>query len=1668
MPKLLTKLLLFAILFFSLKGIAQPVANFSANQLVGCAPLLVQFTSLSTNNPATYLWDFGNGNTSVLQNPSASYVTPGKYTVKLTASNALGAGSKTVINYITVYPLPTAAFGADVKSGCSPLSIVFKDSSTTPLSSIVSWAWDFGDGKISSLKNPSNVYNSSSSFKVSLLVTDGNGCRNILIKNNFISVQPKPTVDFTANPFFGCAVPFSTQFTPTVSPTGTYANKWDFGNGNQSSLNNPTANYASKGNYNVSLRVISAAQCTVAVSKPAFIKIADVMPNFIISGTPDLCAPGKVSILNTTNFDTFGISYEWYLNSVLVSNFKNPVLNNLPVGNYSLELRVKIGSCSVNVIKSSFFSVQPSSKSNFDADKLIFCKTPATVNFRDSSSNAISWFWNFGNNQTSTQCNPTYTYTQNGDYTIALITAHANGCRDTLIKPAYIKIRPGNIIPIIVPKSGCAPLNVQFSAIDTNAIPFTTFNWTFGVLGAGANTQAASYRYLDTGTYYVTLTATNAEGCVSYKTDTVKVGMPVVPNFMAIKQVYCYNDQPVVFTNTTITSLKGVIYKWEYGDTSKILWASGDRVFYKDTGYFDVELQAIFNGCVTKFKRLNYIRILAPIAKFKIEFLGCSKSQIDITNETKGGNKFIWNFGDGKTEVGHTVKHDYDSNGTFLVLLTAIDTITGCTSTFSKQVVIQKGIMPSFTISSKIGCMPHTVIITNTTQPASDFVFCEFEVGSNTYTGNVISALLYNPGKYSVTMTIRDKNDCEYFLTKEDSILVNGANVKYASSPNFGCAPLLVQVRDSSVADLPIRKRIWYWGTGDSTAFNHIDSVTARYKYLQPPAYQDGGYTLKLVIEDSMGCRFSANRKLFISKPKPDFTVKQLKTCIADTFVFTPIADDLIGLTPMSYFWEIEKQTTLTRVIKKRYFGDTSVVVKLMAFDTYGCIDTIVKTVKILTGPPTVDFDATPKKINCPGPPIFFTDYSKPGSTPIQKWDWEFGDGAKSSLQNPSRIYLLPGSYSVMLTLTDSIGCTASKSIPDMVVIGGPNGNYSLFPNFGCAPLKVNFSALATNVVKYEWDMGDGTIDTNSITSHLYTRAGRYIPNLTLTDSVGCKIGLPPIDSIEVLPNPQVDFMVSKQKNCLGATVQLTGEVIHTAAIQSYKWNIDGITSNTLGPQTYNCKRVGNIPVLFEVIDNQGCKGEKVDSVAMIVFKDTIAPNLPFAYRASVDSDEVVSFSFKENSESDMDHYVIKYDWNGAAFNQTRTITKLQDTFQLFANLSTRFYNYSYQMQAIDVCNNISEPSKKHTTVELKAEGITNAVQLIWTPYLGWDTVENYTIFRLNEQSKKFDKIGKVGGSSLSYIDSQAFCHKLTFYQVLASYQSIVSYSDTAAAIPLFVASTPQTRALRATVENNKNVLLQWHKRQHKFPYKFVIEKRSADPIRSFERIVLVQTDTDYIDTDVDVQRYSYEYVVYIEDACGGIGEPSNLAKTILLKLDVEKNDKLLEDPVLRWNPYQKWASGVERYELYFKNDSLGINELIATKFTGDTLAAKHNYLSYNQDDYCYQVVAYQKDSNWIESWSNIACMSTAPRMYAPNAFTCNQDNLNDGFLIQGVFVKQFEMRIFNRWGETVYETTDMNAAWDGNFKGTPAPSDVYVYIVTGYGRKGKFTTLKGNVTLLR
>ena len=162
---MLKKFTVWFCLLFSSGLLAQvPVAQFTADVTKGCSPLVVQFTNQSTGSGNSYLWDLGNGNTSTLTNPAASYITPGTYTVKLTATNSIGNNTATKVAYITVFSNPVVAISAAPAGGCSPLVVQFMDKSTSASAPINKWVWDFGDGQTSTSKNLKQSRSSSLSL----------------------------------------------------------------------------------------------------------------------------------------------------------------------------------------------------------------------------------------------------------------------------------------------------------------------------------------------------------------------------------------------------------------------------------------------------------------------------------------------------------------------------------------------------------------------------------------------------------------------------------------------------------------------------------------------------------------------------------------------------------------------------------------------------------------------------------------------------------------------------------------------------------------------------------------------------------------------------------------------------------------------------------------------------------------------------------------------------------------------------------------------------------------------------------------------------------------------------------------------------------------------------------------------------------------------------------------------------------------------------------------------------------------------------------------------------------------------------------------------------------------------------------------------------------------
>ncbi len=168
-----------------------PFANFLATPLVLILGQSVQFTDDSLNTPTSWLWNFGDGNTSTLQNPNHIYAAAGNYTVTLIATNGFGSNTITKTNYITVnISAPVADFTASSIFGNIPLTVNFTDLST---GAPTSWLWDFkNDGSATStLQSPSYTYTTAGTYTVKLTVANSGGS-NTITKTNYILVAPNP------------------------------------------------------------------------------------------------------------------------------------------------------------------------------------------------------------------------------------------------------------------------------------------------------------------------------------------------------------------------------------------------------------------------------------------------------------------------------------------------------------------------------------------------------------------------------------------------------------------------------------------------------------------------------------------------------------------------------------------------------------------------------------------------------------------------------------------------------------------------------------------------------------------------------------------------------------------------------------------------------------------------------------------------------------------------------------------------------------------------------------------------------------------------------------------------------------------------------------------------------------------------------------------------------------------------------------------------------------------------------------------------------------------------------------------------------------------------------------------------------------------------------------
>ena len=255
-------IVLFALMFIGKATAIPPVAQFDINPSVGCAiPHTTFFTDQSTNTPASWDWDFGDGNTSNFQNPVHNYTVAGDFTVSLTVTNA--DGSDTITDVVKV-SIPTADIGGPAFGyfGCGPLDVNFVDNSLFSNSTSSSWFWEFGNGDTSNQQNPQYTYQNPGIYTISLTITDANGCTDTQTKPAHVQVIG-PNVSFTTNQVSNQA-PSDVDFTDmTIFGAPIISWAWDFDDsGSTSNLQNSSHTYNTEGIYTPTLTVTDIDGCS--------------------------------------------------------------------------------------------------------------------------------------------------------------------------------------------------------------------------------------------------------------------------------------------------------------------------------------------------------------------------------------------------------------------------------------------------------------------------------------------------------------------------------------------------------------------------------------------------------------------------------------------------------------------------------------------------------------------------------------------------------------------------------------------------------------------------------------------------------------------------------------------------------------------------------------------------------------------------------------------------------------------------------------------------------------------------------------------------------------------------------------------------------------------------------------------------------------------------------------------------------------------------------------------------------------------------------------------------------------------------------------------------------------------------------------------------------------
>ena len=503
----------------------------------------------------------------------------------------------------------------------------------------------------------------------------------------------------------------------------------------------------------------------------------------------------------------------------------------------------------------------------------------------------------------------------------------------------------------------------------------------------------------------------------------------------------------------------------------------------------------------------------------------------------------------------------------------------------------------------------------------------------------------------------------------------------------------------------------------------------------------------------------------------------------------------------------------------------------------------------------------------------------------------------------------------------------------------------------------------------------------------------------------------------------------------------------------------------------------------FMVFSNQlSCPS--ISNITEGYFVDQTPPAIPEITSVSV-SNGHPQINWNPSTSDDTQGYIL-YQCQGAGVSIVDTIYGAATSSFIDQSVVSANQSGCYLLAAFDNCPNGNPPSPNTSPTgdvcncsillsPLIQTQCSNDIEMSWTGYEGWSSgVLSYIIFHA-EGIGNFVAVDTLPGSSLTYShELQGFSDLNHSYYVLAVGPNGNFSISNVRNITLNYPTPPAFQYISSIDVNTDNsIAIRVDSDPTTAPHTFILQQ--YDEYFEYWQNVAYQDNSvlpmTFLMDEYDPRYFVYHFRVAVVNECGDTVGYSNTARNILLEGLVDDDADV---NVMKWNDYGKWPNGVFQYQVYRKVGENGVYSLLAAR---DSVANNHvdDVDTLYQEDgiffYRVRAIGWESDlalDTTFMSWSNEIAMLQSPKVFVPNAIMINGVNNSFGPVISFSPLTRFEMFVYSKWGDVIFQTDDYNVKWDGRDEGGDyVPQGAYAYYIRYSKGSDELSSVKGVVTVL-